>query len=166
MPGIRLTASGGSESDDFDALLDSDAEFWILNLDVSIPLFNAGARRAQLTAAESRFNQSRLAYEQSVLEALREVSDSLNQFYLAGENLAALSDLERASAEYLALARKRYRNGVLAYIDVLDAQRRLLDAQVGVTEARRVQLKAVVELYKALGGGWDPAPLEEVAASR
>jgi multidrug efflux system outer membrane protein len=131
-----------------------------------MPLFNAGARRAQLTAAESRFNQSRLAYEQSVLEALREVSDSLNQFYLAGGNLAALSDLERASAEYLALARKRYRNGVLAYIDVLDAQRRLLDAQVGVTEARRVQLKAVVELYKALGGGWDPAPLEEVAASR
>ena len=166
LPGIRLTASGGSESDDFDALLDSDAEFWILNLDVSMPLFNAGARRAQLTAAESRFNQSRLAYEQSVLEALREVSDSLNQFYLAGGNLAALSDLERASAEYLALARKRYRNGVLAYIDVLDAQRRLLDAQVGVTEARRVQLKAVVELYKALGGGWDPAPLEEVAASR
>lgn len=166
LPSIRLTAAGGYESDDFDDLLDNDAEFWILNLDVTMPLFNAGARRAELSAAESRFNQSRLSYEQTVLEALREVSDSLNQFYRAGETLSAQSDLERASAEYLALARKRYRNGVLAYIDVLDAQRRLLDAQIGVTQARQIQLNSVVDLYKALGGGWDPLPLEEVAGSR
>lgn len=165
LPSIQLTGAGGYESADFDDLMDSDGEFWIVNLDIAMPLFNAGARRAVLTAAESRFNQSRLAYEQVVLEALREVSDSLNQFYKAGETLAAQQDLERASAEYLSLARKRYRNGVLSYLDVLDAQRRLLDAQTGLTEARRLQLDALVDLYKALGGGWDPGPLEAVAES-
>ena len=100
-----------------------------------------------------------------VLEAFREVSDSLNGFYKAGETLEARLDLERASAEYLSLATKRWRNGVLAYIDVLDAQRNLFEAQIGVAEAREAQLTALVNLYKAVGGGWDPAALEAVAGS-
>ena len=164
-PSIQLTGSLGYESEDFDDMMDNDAEFWILNLDVAMPLFNAGARRAELSAAESRFNQARLAWEQVVLEAFREVSDSLNGFYKAGETLEARLDLERASAEYLSLATKRWRNGVLAYIDVLDAQRNLFEAQIGVAEAREAQLTALVNLYKAVGGGWDPAALEAVAGS-
>lgn len=128
-----------------------------------MPVFNAGARRAQVSAAESRFNQARLTYEQVVLEALREVSDSLNQFYKAGETLQAELELERASAEYLSLAQKRYRNGVLAYIDVLDARRSLFDAQISVSNARQSQLFALVGLYKALGGGWDPEVIKELA---
>jgi multidrug efflux system outer membrane protein len=165
-PSIQLTGSLGYETDDFDDLMDSDGEFWIVNLDVVMPLFNAGARRAELSAAESRFNQARLAYEQVVLESLREVSDSLNRFYKSGETLEARLDLERASAEYLNLASKRWRNGVLAYIDVLDAQRSLFEAQIGVSVAREAQLLALVDLYKALGGGWDPSALEAVAESR
>ena len=162
-PNIQLTGSLGYESEDFDDMMDNDAEFWILNLDVVMPLFNAGARRAELTAAESRFNQARLAYEQVVLEAFREVSDSLNGFYKTGETLKARLDLEQASTEYLSLATKRWRNGVLAYIDVLDAQRSLFEAQIGVSEARENQLRALVALYKAVGGGWDPAELAAVA---
>jgi multidrug efflux system outer membrane protein len=161
-PNIRVTGSGGYESEDFDDILDSDAEFWILNLDVVMPLFNSGARRAQVSVAESRFNQARLAYEQVVLEAFREVSDSLNQFYKSGETLAAELELEGASAEYLSLAQKRYRNGVLAYIDVLDARRSLFDAQISVSVARQSQLFALVALYKSLGGGWDPQVIKEI----
>ena len=122
-------------------------------------LFNAGARRAELTAAESRFNQARLRYEQTVLEALQETSNALNQFHKAGETLEAELALQKATSEYLALATKRYRNGVLAYIDVLDAQRQLFDAQIAVSRAREVQLFALVDLYKALGGGWQPEDL-------
>lgn len=162
-PSIRVTGSAGYESEDFDDMLDNDAEFWILNLDVVMPLFNAGARRAQVSAAESRFNQARLAYEQVVLEAFREVSDSLNQFYKAGESLTAELELQSASAEYLSLAQKRYRNGVLAYIDVLDARRSLFEAQISVSNARQSQLFALVGLYKALGGGWDPQAIRELA---
>jgi multidrug efflux system outer membrane protein len=162
-PNIRLTGSLGYETDDFGDLLDSDGDFWIVNLDVAMPLFNAGARRAELTAAESRFNQARLQFEQVVLESLREVSDALNQFHKAGETLEAELQLERASTEYLSLAGKRYRNGVLAYIDVLDARRSLFIAQISVSTAREVQLVSLVALYKALGGGWDPAEIQGLA---
>ena len=165
-PNIRLTGALGYESEDFDDLLDSDGDYWIFNLDVVMPLFNAGARRAQVTAAESRFNQARLGYEQVVLEAFREVSDSLNQFYKAAETLEAELELQRASGEYLELALKRYRNGVLAYIDVLDARRSLFEAQVSVSIGRQAQLFAMVDLYKALGGGWDPAAIRAVAEAR
>ena len=165
-PNFQFTTAVGYESDDFDDIVDSDAEFWIINLDVAMPLFNAGARRAELSAAESRFNQARLRYEQVVIESFREVSDSLNKFYKAGETLEAELALERASAEYLRLAEKRYRNGVLAYLDVLDARRSLFDAQLSVSNAREGQLTALVALYKALGGGWDPEALEAIAQSR
>jgi len=162
-PNIRLTGDLGFQSAAFSDLLSSDGKFWIIELDVVMPLFNAGARRAELSAAESRFNQSRLNYERVVLEALREVSDALNQFYKSGESLQALLDLERSSAEYLGLAEKRYRNGVLAYLDVLDAQRLLFEAQISVSDARQAQLFALVDLYKALGGGWDPQVVLESA---
>ena len=162
-PNITLTGGLGYETEEFDDLLDDDGEFWIVQLDIAMPLFNAGARRAQLSAAESRFNQSRLAYQQAVLLAMREVSDSLNQFYKSGESLQAQLALEKASREYLDLATKRYRNGVLAYLDVLDAQRQLFDAQLAVSQARENQLVALVLLYKALGGGWDPAVIRQKA---
>jgi multidrug efflux system outer membrane protein len=162
-PNIELSAAGGYESAALEDLVDSDGEFWILNMDVIMPLFNAGARQARVSAAESRFNQARLNYEQVVLEAFREVSDSLNRFYKSGEALEARLELERASAEYLNLAQKRYRNGVLAYIDVLDARRSLFEAQISVSNARQAQLFGLVDLYKALGGGWDPATIEALA---
>ena len=155
-PSIALTGSFGNETAEFSDLLDSDGRYWILEIDVLMPLFNAGERRAQLSAAESRFNQARLRYEQAVLEALRETSDALNLFHKSGETLRAELALQQATSEYLALATKRYRNGVLAYIDVLDAQRQLFDAQIAVSTAREAQLFALVDLYKALGGGWDP----------
>ena len=94
-----------------------------------------------------------------MLAALQETSNALNKFHKAGETLEAELALQKATSEYLALATKRYRNGVLAYIDVLDAQRQLFDAQIAVSRAREVQLFALVDLYKALGGGWQPEDL-------
>jgi len=155
-PSISITGDLGYETSDFSDILDSDGKFWILNIDIAMPLFNAGARKAELSAAESRFNQARLQYELVVIQALREVSDALNQFHKSGEGLAAILALEKASEEYLVLATKRYRNGVLAYLDVLDAQRLLFDAQIAASRARQAQLFALVDLYKALGGGWEP----------
>lgn len=159
-PNIALTGSLGYETLEFDDLLSSDGKFWILNVDIAMPLFNAGARKAELSAAESRYNQARLRYEQEVIDALQDVSNALNQFYKSGESLEAQLALQKASEEYLSLATKRYRNGVLSYLDVLDAQRRLFDAQVDASLARQSQLFALVDLYKALGGGWDPAVVQ------
>jgi len=158
-PRFNLTGSLGYETQEFGDLLDSDGRFWIIELDVIMPLFNSGARRAELSAAESRFNQARLNYEQTVLNSLREVSDALNAFYKSGESLKAQLELETATAAYLHLAQIRYRNGVLAYLDVLDARRGLFTAQIAVSNARQAQLFALVDLYKALGGGWDQQTL-------
>lgn len=163
-PSVQLTGSLGFETEEFDDLLDSDGDTWILELDIVQPLFYSGARRAGLSSAESAFNQARLSYQQTVLEALQETSNALNQFHKATETLTALTGLENSSAEYLRLAEKRYRNGVLAYIDVLDARRQLFDAQISVNEARQDQLFALVSLYKAVGGGWDPEEIAEIAA--
>lgn len=165
-PNFELTGEFGNESADFDDILDSDGQTWIIELDVLVPLFNAGARRAELYAAESRFKEARLNYEQTVLVALRDVSNALNRYYKSSETLDALLSLESASSEYLQLATKRYRNGVLAYIDVLDAQRRLFDAQISVSSARQIQLFALVDLYKALGGGWEADRLRLAEALR
>lgn len=165
LPSFQLTGSLGYETEEFDDLLDSDGKTWILEIDVITPLFNAGARRAELSAAESRFNQARLTYQKAVLESLKEVSDSLNQFHKATEALTALLDLKASTEEYLRLAELRYRNGVLAYIDVLDARRQLFDAQISVTGARENQFFALVNLYKAVGGGWDPKSIQEGSES-
>jgi multidrug efflux pump subunit AcrA (membrane-fusion protein) len=80
-----------------------------------------------------------------------------------GETLQAELELQNASEGYLALAQKRYRNGVLAYLDVLDARRRLFEAQISVSFARQGQLFSLVDLYKALGGGWEPETIKAVA---
>ena len=165
-PSIFLTASGGTETQDFSDLLNSEGEYWIVNLDIIMPLFNAGARRATLTAAEHRYNEARLQWEQSLLVALHEVADALVQFRKAGEALDAEMALESASEEYLVLAYKRYRNGVLAYIDVLDAQRSLFTAQIAVSRARQTRLSTLVNLYKALGGGWDRTQFETTVDTR
>lgn len=164
LPNVTLTGGLGYETEEFGDFFDDQGEYWIADLDVVMPLFNAGARRAQVSAAEARFNQARLSYEQIVLEAMAEVSDALNQFYKTGETLEAQLALEAASEEYLVLATKRYRNGVLAYLQVLDAQRQLFDAQIAVSFSRQAQLTSLVALYKALGGGWDPESLPETAA--
>jgi len=158
-PSISLTGDLGIETTQFSDLLDSDGKYWVLNIDVLMPLFHAGARRAELTAAQSYYNQTRLRYEQVVIDALREVSNALNQFHKSREALEAILDLQQSSEEYLALATKRYRNGVLAYLDVLDAQRLLFNAQISASEFRQTQLFALVDLYKALGGGWDPSSI-------
>ncbi len=162
-PSIQLTGSFGTQTEEFNDLLDSDGEYWIANLDLVMPLFDAGSRRARVQAAESRFNQARLAWERAILEALREVADALVEFNQARAILDADLALEHASAEYLELATKRYRNGVLSYIDVLDAQRSLFAAQLSVSASRQAQHISMVELYKSLGGGWDPDDVARVS---
>lgn len=154
-PSLTLTTSLGYETAEFEDLLDSDGEKWIVAGNLLTPIFNAGRLDAQYTVAQIELKQAKLAYEQSVLQSMREVSDALKQFYKNKDVLQAHLELEVASREYYILAMKRYRLGILAYLDVLDAQRKLLDAQLKVSDSREKQLQSVVALYKSLGGGWD-----------
>ena len=93
-------------------------------------------------------------YEKSVLTAFKEVHNSIVNFNKIKEVYELRNNLERSAKSYMDLAQLQYINGVINYLDVLDAQREYFDAQISLSNAMRDELIAVVQLYKALGGGW------------
>ena len=105
-------------------------------------------------AAMAAYGKARLEYEQKVLEVFREAADAVATYRHVREAAALKGALCDAAREYVRLAHLQYRAGSINYIDVLDAQRRYFDAQIGLSNAVRDEHLALVGLYKALGGGW------------
>ena len=105
-------------------------------------------------AALAACDEARLNYEQKVLEAFREVNDAVVTYRNVRTAAALKRDLQQAAQKYVELAQLQYFNGVINYLDVLDAQRKYFDAQIGLSNAVRDEHLAMVDLYKALGGGW------------
>ena len=122
---------------------------------MTAPIFNAGANKANLAAQKEAYEQSLISYKRIVLNALQEVSNVLSGYKQAQLQEAADRKLLIAAQKYNRLALLQYRGGVLGYIDVLDAQRQLFDAELSVTQSRRDRLQALASLYRVLGGGWD-----------
>lgn len=156
-PSIALTGAFGWESTELGDLFESDAQAWSIGANLLQPIFNAGQNRRRVEVAESQQRQALYAYESSVLQAFREVEDSLVGFRQAG--LRRDSERERVTAELkvVELAELRYRGGVAAYLEVLDAQRSLFDAELAETSAQRDEVVALIQVYRALGGGWPQA---------
>ena len=98
--------------------------------------------------------QAELSYRRTVLQALREVSDALISTDKVREIIAQDEVRVSATGEVLRLQRMRYRGGVVSYLEVLDAERQFFDAEIELARAKFDQLRAYVELYRALGGGW------------
>ena len=113
-------------------------------------------RRVEIT--ESRQRQVLYAYERTILQAFRETDDALVSYRKIGEQRKAQADRVRAERKVLELAELRYRGGVAAYLDVLDAQRSLFGAELDEAQTIGSHLVSLVRLYKALGGGWPQAP--------
>jgi multidrug efflux system outer membrane protein len=159
-PSISLTGALGFESSDLGDLLDSPARTWSLSANLLQPIFNAGQNKRRVEVAESQQRQALYSYERSVLLAFRDVEDSLVGIRQSG--LLRASEGQRVAAErkVLELAELRYRGGVAAYLEVLDAQRSLFDAELSEASTVRDQWVSLIQLYKALGGGWPQAPEE------
>ena len=153
-PSVNITGELGFETAEFSDLLKGDGKKWLIEGGLLAPVFNAGRIRTENEVAGLELEKAGLAYQQTLLQSMREVSVAINAYHISQRRLAERESLEEASRAYLNLAVKRYRNGVLAYIDVLDAQRKLLDAELSVNESKEAQLQSVVDLYKSLGGGW------------
>ena len=113
-----------------------------------------GKNKAKLRVAKARYEQEVYAYQKSVLGAFKEVNNALITIRKVKEVRSSRATLEAAAQKYLDLAQLQYINGVTSYMDVLDAQRGLLDAQIGLNNAVLDELLSVVYLYKALGGGY------------
>jgi multidrug efflux system outer membrane protein len=123
---------------------------------VAGPLLNATSLGYQVKVAEARTKQASLQYEKTIVTAFKEVEDALIATQKTREQRAAQELQVAALRSAFELADLRYRGGRASYLDVLTAQRSLFDAELALTRTRRTQLVSVVQLYKALGGGWAP----------
>jgi multidrug efflux system outer membrane protein len=106
-------------------------------------------------SAEARAQESLVRYQQTIQTAFREVSDALVEHRKRGEFRAQQELLVASLRDAARLANIRYRGGVTSYLEVLDTERQLFDAELALAQAQRDELVAVVRLYRALGGGWD-----------
>ena len=154
LPSLGLTGSYGSATDDFDNLLDNASEQWDFFGSIFAPIFNAGQLKAQEHAQIARAEQARLDYELTVLSALQDVENALTAIRtFRAEHAARLRQL--AAAQTAArLSRARYDGGIVSYLEVLDTERSLFQSELLESSTRQQSLVAVVQLYRALGGGW------------
>ncbi|MDE6560282.1 MAG: efflux transporter outer membrane subunit [Muribaculaceae bacterium] len=118
------------------------------------PLIDFNRRKKKYKASLAAYEEARLDYEDVVLKAFTEVNTILHTYYHVQESFYRTKELRDASAEYMQLAQLQFRAGMINYIDVLDAQRSYFDAQIAFSNAVRDQYTALVNIYKALGGGW------------
>nr|WP_321450886.1 TolC family protein [uncultured Carboxylicivirga sp.] len=151
-PKISLSAEYGYESEALSDLFSSPYNY--LYGQLLSPIFNAGANRARHKAAKAVLDQKALTYDKVVLKSFEETSNALGNVTRAKSVRNSLIKLEESSRTYLKLANLQHINGVVSYIDVLDAQRLLFDAEIRLNNAIRDEKIAYVQLYKALGGGW------------
>ena len=158
-PRLTISLTGGLENDALKGLIESPFSYAVGNL--TAPLFAFGSKRAKYRAALAAYDQARLAYEQKVLEVFREVNDAVVAYRNMRRTAELKFNLKEAARQYVVLAKLQYINGVIRYIDVLDAQRKFFDAQVEESKAVRNEHLALVGLYKALGGGWDTPEREK-----
>ncbi len=143
------------ESRNFSSLFNSSADTWTIAADALTPIFTAGRLKGNLEIVKAQFEQAGLNYKQSIQQAFREVNVSIMNYYQSKEIRTANEDLVRASSKYLKLAYVMYENGEASYLDFLDAERQLFDAELTLSQTIREQLVSMVTVYKALGGGWN-----------
>lgn len=151
-PRLTLTAHYGLESDELSDILKSPYHF--LSGSLLTPLFAMGKNRALLKAQKSAYEQACYSYEKSVLSAFKDVRNAIVNFNKMKDIYESRLKLEQASKVNVDLSQLQYINGVIGYLDVLDAQRGYFDAQIGLSNAIRDKQIALIQLYKALGGGW------------
>ena len=160
LPNLALTGSAGLV---LSTALSDPVGVFSLGASILAPIFDGGRLRAQERAATARRDQAAFAYRRAALQAFREVDDALAAVRRTGEQAAALADQTAAARGALQNASNRYRAGYSAYIEQLDAQRSLLNAELSLVQARTDGLASLVALYQAVGGGWSDADVRAVA---
>ena len=151
-PTLTISLQGGLESDSFLDVLKSP--FYYAAASVVAPVFQFGKRKAAFKAAIAEYEQARYEYEKTVMQAFREVYDAVVTYKSAQKNTDVKYELMHAALKYVDLTNIQYINGAIRYLDLLDAHRVYLDAQVEYSDAVMAEYMAVVSIYKALGGGW------------
>ncbi|HXZ79060.1 MAG TPA: efflux transporter outer membrane subunit [Terriglobales bacterium] len=153
-PQITLTATAGYQSSALTSLFTGPAGLWNFGGQLAQPIFTGGRLRSNLRLSEAQQQQAVLFYQQSIQSAFREVSDSLVAYRKNQEFRQQQSLVTAAAEDATRLANVRYRGGVTSYLEVLDQDTRYFDAQIALAQADFNERLALVQLYNALGGGW------------
>jgi outer membrane protein, multidrug efflux system len=157
-PTISLTGTVGTVSSDLSDLLKGQSVIWSLGANLFQPIFNAGRIRGNYDAARARFDRALAEYQQTAINAYREVADAL----IAIQKLAAVRVEQEAGVAALRdasqLSRERYDIGLSSYLEILIADQELFERELDLASTRGDEMRALAQLYRALGGGWQPEP--------
>lgn len=153
-PTISLTGLLGFSSDNLSSLFDAQTKVWRYAAPITMPIFTGGAIAGQVQVAQAQQQQALFAYQKAIQQAFAEVNDSLVDQDRTRAQLQAQKRQVDALEQYAATARLRYENGYTSYIEVVDAESRLFNAQLQYTQTQQTQFQAMINLYKAMGGGW------------
>ena len=153
-PDISLTAAPGFQSAALSSLFSGSAGLWTFAGTVSQPIFNAGQIRSGVRLSEAQKQEAVLSYRQTIQGAFRDVSDALIAYRQNQEFRAQQELLAHAAQDAAQLSGKRYEAGTTNYLEVLTNDTNYLTADLGLAQARLNELLALVQIYKALGGGW------------
>jgi outer membrane protein TolC len=157
-PRIGLRGRAGAEAFEVDDLASWDSRFFSVGLTVHLPIFQGGRLVQRLALGEARQRQAALAYRQTVLRAWHEVDNALDALAARQEQYAELLVSYEQNRQALQVAERGYQEGAADYLSVLTAQRNLLASQTSLNASATGATLALVQLYKSLGGGWDPEP--------
>jgi multidrug efflux system outer membrane protein len=155
-PRITLTGFLGGQSRALTDLLSGPARVASASVGATAPVFNAGRTRSNVKLAEAIHREALINYERAIYTAFRDVADGLAAREKTSEQHAQQQRLVEALNESARLATQRYQGGIDSYLPVLDAQRNLFQGELELARLRQQELVSVVQLYRALGGGWSP----------
>jgi outer membrane protein, multidrug efflux system len=155
-PRFTLTSAAGFESVDVETLFNWQSRVASIAPSVSFPIFEGGKLTANLEATEARYREVVAAYTNQVLVAYGDVEDALTDVHAFADQVGTLREAVTASQEYHRLAQVQFKQGLVDYLTVIDAERTLLGNQLSLAQTVNLQMGASIHLIKALGGGWNP----------
>lgn len=153
-PSINLTASGGVQTTDLLGVISRTGGAYGMSGVVDLPIFDAGRRAGNYKTAKAQDEELIISYQKAINGAFRDVSDALVGYQKTKEYTVSVNLLAETLRDQSMLANARYVGGVTSYLEVLDTERQRLSAEQQLTQAQRDVLTSLVQLYKALGGGW------------
>jgi len=157
-PTISLTGLLGGVSHELGDIVKSDATVWNLSPGLFQPIFQGGRIRRNYEAARARFEQAMATYRKAALNGYREVADAIVSLQKLGEQRAEIDKGVEALRDAAKLSRSRYDAGLSSYIEILIADQYLFEQEILLAQTQGAEMRAFVQLYRALGGGWQPEP--------
>jgi multidrug efflux system outer membrane protein len=153
-PQIALTGTGGYQSSALTGLFTGPAGLWTFGGNALQPVFEGGRIRNNVRLARARTQEATILYQQTVQQAFRDVSDALIAYSTSQDFRVQQEHLTHAAEDATRLSKMRYKGGATSYLEVLDSDTRYFSAQLSLAQAQLRELQALVQIYRALGGGW------------